>query len=84
MRGTAALLLTNKLVAMLKAEARRRTQWEAFAMGQQEWLGAGSRVRWLGVGVVRMVLEYRDTSLKRNRNPLGTYLRPMPRVLRGS
>ena len=44
-------------VAMLKAEAIRRAQCEAFAMGHDERLGAGSRVRWLDAGVVRMVLE---------------------------
>jgi len=29
---------------------------EVFAMGQQERLGAGSRLRWLDPGVVRIVL----------------------------
>ena len=45
---------------MLKAEAERReavARCEAFAMGHQERLGAGSRVRWLDAGVVQMVLE---------------------------
>ena len=35
----------------------RRAKCEAFAMGHQERLGAGSRVRWLDAGVLRMVLE---------------------------
>ena len=47
---------------MLKAEAERReavrrARCEAFAMGHQERLGAGSRVRWLDAGVVQMVLK---------------------------
>jgi len=51
-----------QIAAMLKAEAERReavrrARCEAFAMGHQERLGAGSRVRWLDAGVVRMVLE---------------------------
>ena len=45
-----------QVAAMLKAEAHRRT-CEAFAMGQLERLGAGSRVRGLEPEVVRMVLE---------------------------
>ena len=40
------------------AEIERRAQCVAFAMGDHARLGAGSRVRWLDVGVVRMVLEY--------------------------
>ena len=44
------------IAAMLKAEAVRRDQCMAFAMGQQERLGAGSPVRGLDAGVVRMVL----------------------------
>ena len=60
------LLATNRLqipanrlqiAAMLKAALLRRAQCEAFAMGQQERLGAESWVRGLDVGVVRMVLE---------------------------
>jgi hypothetical protein len=51
-----------QIVAMLQAEAERReavrrARCEAFAMGHQERLGAGSRVGWLDAGVVRMVLE---------------------------
>jgi len=46
-----------KIVAMLKAEEVRRGKCVAFAMGQHERLGAGSRVRGLEEGVVRMVLE---------------------------
>ena len=41
----------------VRREAVRRAQFEAFAMGHQERLGAGSRVRWLDAEVVRMVLE---------------------------
>jgi hypothetical protein len=47
----------KEVAAMLKAETVRRAQCEAFAMGQQERLGAGSWVRWLDAGLVRMVLE---------------------------
>ena len=52
----------TEVVAMLKAEAVRReavrrAQCEAFAMGHQERLGAGSWVSDLDAGVVRMVLE---------------------------
>jgi ankyrin repeat protein len=52
-----------QVAAMLKAEAERReaarrARCEAFAMGHQERLGAGSRVRWLDAGVVRIVLEH--------------------------
>jgi len=39
------------------AAAVRRVKCEAFAMGHQERLGAGSRVRWLDAGVLLMVLE---------------------------
>ncbi|KAJ1473739.1 ankyrin repeat-containing domain protein [Baffinella frigidus] len=46
-----------QVAAVLKAEAERRAKCEAFAMGQQERLGAGSRVQELEVGVVRMVLD---------------------------
>ena len=46
-----------EVAAMLKAEGLRRAQCVAFAMGQLERLGAGSRVRGLDEGVVRMVLE---------------------------
>ncbi|KAJ1474297.1 hypothetical protein T484DRAFT_1832942 [Baffinella frigidus] len=54
--------LHSRVVAMLRAEtarreAVRRAQCVAFAMGQHERLGAGSRVRGLEPGVVRMVLE---------------------------
>jgi len=41
----------------VRRETVRRARCEAFAMGHQERLGAGSRVRWLDAGVVRMVLE---------------------------
>ena len=47
----------HNTAAMLKAEALRRAQCEAFAMGHGERLGAGSQVRCLDPGVVRMVLE---------------------------
>ena len=43
--------------AMLAAETVRRAACQAFALGHQERLGAGSRVRWLDAGLVRMVLE---------------------------
>jgi hypothetical protein len=46
-----------QIAAMIKAETVRRVKCVAFAMGQQERLGAGSRVQWLDPGVVRMVLE---------------------------
>jgi len=46
-----------EVAAMLQAEGLRRAQCVAFAMGQQERLGAGSRVQELEVGVVRMVLD---------------------------
>ena len=45
----------RKIVA---EEEVRRAQYEAFAMGHVDRLGAGSRVRWLDPGVVRMVLEF--------------------------
>jgi ankyrin repeat protein len=45
------------VVATLKAERVRREKCEAFAMGQLERLGAGSRVRVLDPGVVRMVVD---------------------------
>ena len=47
----------HQIAAILKAEAKRRAMSEAFAMGQQERLGAGSWVQELEAGVVRMVLE---------------------------
>jgi len=47
----------HQTAATLKAEALRRAQCEAFAMGHGERRGAGSRVRCLDPGVVRMVLE---------------------------
>jgi ankyrin repeat protein len=51
-----------QIVAMLRGEARRRealrkAKCVAFAMGQHERLGSGSRARGLDPGVVRMVLE---------------------------
>ena len=46
-----------EVAGMLRAVAVRRSQCVAFAMGQLERLGAGSRVRWLDVGVVRLILE---------------------------
>jgi ankyrin repeat protein len=46
-----------QVAAMLKTEAERRAKYEAFAMGQLQRLGAGSRVRWLDPGVLRMILE---------------------------
>jgi len=48
----------HDIVAMLKAEVQRRARCAAFAMGQQERLGAGSRVQELEPGVVRMVLDH--------------------------
>ena len=45
------------IAALLKAVAARRARCEAFAMGQQERLGAGSLVRGLEPEVVRMVLK---------------------------
>ena len=53
----ATALSRTQITAMLKAEALRRAQCVAFAMGQQERLGAGSWVQELDAGVVRMVLE---------------------------
>ena len=52
-----------QVVAMLKAEPARReavrtSRCVAFAMGQHERLGVGTRVRGLDPGVVRMVLEH--------------------------
>ena len=47
----------NQVAAMLQTEAVRRAQCVAFAMGHLERLGAGSRVRALDAGVLRMVLE---------------------------
>jgi len=47
-----------EIAVMLKAEVLRRVKCEAFAMGQLERLGAGSRVRGLEPEVVRMVLEH--------------------------
>jgi len=52
-----------EIVAMLQAKAAQAkaahtAKVMAFAMGHQERLGAGSRVRWLDAGVVRMVVEY--------------------------
>jgi len=46
-----------EIAAMFKAEAMQRAKCVAFAMGQLERLGAGSRVQELDAGVVRMVLE---------------------------
>ena len=46
-----------EVAAMLKAEAVRRAKCEAFAMGQQERLGAGSAVQELEAGVVKMVVD---------------------------
>jgi ankyrin repeat protein len=47
----------RQIAAMMKAEGMRRAQCLAFAMGQHERLGEGSRVQSLDAGVVRMVLE---------------------------
>ena len=47
----------HEIAALLKAEALRRAQCMAFAMGQHERLGSGSWVQDLDAGVVRMVLE---------------------------
>ena len=46
-----------QLAAMLKIEEKLRAKCEAFAMGQQERLGAESWVQGLDSDVVRMVLE---------------------------
>jgi ankyrin repeat protein len=46
----------HEVVAILKAEAVTRAKCVAFAMGNQERLGVGSRVLWLDPGVVRMVI----------------------------
>ena len=46
-----------QIKAMIEAEALRRVQCVAFAMGQHTRLGAGSAVQVLEEGVVRMVLE---------------------------
>ncbi|KAJ1466396.1 ankyrin repeat-containing domain protein [Baffinella frigidus] len=54
---TAVLSGRFALAEMLRVEALRRAKCEAFAMGHQERLGAGSRVCGLDQGVVRMVLE---------------------------
>ena len=40
-----------------RVERESRALREAFAMGHQERLGAGSRVLGLDAGVVRMILE---------------------------
>ena len=45
----------DDITAMIKKY--RTEKCEGFAMGHHERLGAGSRVRWLDAGVVRMVLE---------------------------
>ena len=37
---------------------RGRGRWQAFAMGLEERLGAGSRVRWLDPGLVTMILSF--------------------------
>ena len=48
----------NSVIAdILRIEGTRRMQCHAFAMGQIERLGAGSRVRFLDPGVARMILE---------------------------
>jgi cytohesin len=47
-----------QIAAMIKAEAIRRAQCRAFAMGQQARLGEGSAVQGLEAGVVQMVLEH--------------------------
>jgi ankyrin repeat protein len=46
----------HEVVAILKAEAVTRAKCVAFAMGNQERLGVGSRVLWLDPGVVKMVI----------------------------
>ena len=46
-----------RIASTLIAEAERRAKCEAFAMGQQGRLGAGTRVQELEAGVVRMILE---------------------------
>jgi hypothetical protein len=46
-----------KAEILRRKEVLRRGKCEAFAMGLLERLGAGSRVRSLDPGVVRMVLD---------------------------
>ena len=46
----------QEVVALLRA-AKRRAECEAFAMGHQERLGAGSLVQSLDAEVVRMILD---------------------------
>ncbi|KAJ1471397.1 ankyrin repeat-containing domain protein [Baffinella frigidus] len=46
-----------QVAAMLRAEEAKRNKCVAFATGQHERLGAGSRVQAMDPGVVRMVLE---------------------------
>jgi len=55
--NVAAFFGHTEIAAML-AEVRRIKSCEAFAMGHQERLGEGSRVRALDAGVVQMVLEH--------------------------
>ncbi|KAJ1481458.1 hypothetical protein T484DRAFT_1954281 [Baffinella frigidus] len=50
-------LSQNTLEDTMRRKEVRRARYEAFAMGQLERLGAGSRVRGLDPGVVGMVLE---------------------------
>ena len=45
-----------QVAALIRAEATRRAQCEAFAMGLRERLGAGSLVLLLDAEVVRMIL----------------------------
>ena len=47
-----------KVVALLREVATQRDKCIAFAMGLEERLGAGSRVRSLDPEVVRIVLGY--------------------------
>ena len=53
----ASALGQNRVAALLAAEATRRAECEAFAMGQHGRLGATSPVLGLEEGVVRMVLD---------------------------
>ena len=48
----------GKVAALLREVATERARGVAFAMGLEERLGAGSRVRLLDPEVVRMVLAF--------------------------
>jgi hypothetical protein len=54
---TGAIQLAKMLKLWLEAEAVRRAQCVAFAMGQHDRLGAGSWVQQLDPGLVRLILD---------------------------